>query len=217
MPEGTSKQEIVTGRCHCQAVTFSFTFTHPLIVLYTHEAFIRLQTGFPINLYIPTSPDCNFQFLHDSQNLQSFKSGDKTAFFCKTCGTTLSFTRRSGQLPWILAPTIEVLPGRQLSDYIYPRGHTYLSEARREIGGLTDIIEDGLPHYTGDVRNDLASESPTVAESPVVVEPPVISENYQGDPDVLDGYCCCRALRFSITRPPEDYDSDLILQRWVKP
>lgn len=216
MSEGTSKQEIVTGRCHCQAVTYNFTFTRPLIALYTHETFIRLQTGFPINLYIPMSPDCNFQFLHDSQNLQSFKSGDKTAFFCKTCGTTLSFTRRSGQLPCILAPTIEVLPGRQLSDYIHPRGHTYLSEAGSKIGGLTGIIKDGLPHYTGDVGNDLVSESLTMVESPVVDEPPVTSENYQGGPDILDGCCCCRALRFSIVRPPEDYDSDPILQRWVK-
>jgi len=79
------------------------------------------------------------------------------------------------------------------------------------------MIEDGLPHYTGDVGNDLASEWLTVAESPVVEEPPVTSENYQGGSDVLDGYCYCRALRFCIARPPEDYNSHPILQCWVKP
>ena len=211
MPEGTNKQEIVTGRCHCQAVTYNFTFSRPLAALYTHEAFIRRQTGFPINLYLPMSPDCNFQFLPDSPNLQSFKSGDKTAFFCKTCGTTLFFTKGSGQLPCILAPTIEVLPGRQLSDYIHPRAHTYLSEVKKEIGGLADIIEDGLPHYAGDLGNDLVSGSLTTVESPVT------SGSHQGGSDVLDGYCCCRALRFSIARPPEDYEGDPILQRWIKP
>ncbi|CUS09403.1 unnamed protein product [Tuber aestivum] len=217
MSETTDKQEIVTGRCHCQAVTYSFAFTCPLTALYTHEAFIRRQTGFPINLYIPMNADLNFQFLPDSPTLQSFKSGDNTAFFCKSCGTTLSFTNGSGKLPCILAPTIELLPGKQLSDYLHPRAHIYLSEAGRGIGGLAGIIEDGLPHYMGNTGKAPTCESLMVAEQPVVGQSPGMNENYQSGPDVLDGHCCCGALRFSIARPPEDYENDPILKRWIKP
>ncbi|PWW79015.1 hypothetical protein C7212DRAFT_356228 [Tuber magnatum] len=217
MSEGIEKQEMITGGCHCQAITYSFTFTRPLEALYTHEDFIRRQTGFPINLYIPMSADRNFQFLSDSSNLRSFKYGGKTAFFCKSCGTTLSFTKGSDKLHCILAPTIKVLPGKQLSDYVHPRAHIYLGEAGRGIGGLADIIEDGLPHYIEDVGKDPPSESPTVVEQPAVDDSSAVGGNHQGAPDVLDGHCCCEALNFSIARPPEDYESDPILQRWIKP
>ncbi|RPB05119.1 hypothetical protein L873DRAFT_1728529 [Choiromyces venosus 120613-1] len=210
------KKETVTGRCHCQAVTYSFTFTGPLAALYTHEAFIRRQTGFPINLYIPMNANCNFQFLSDTPNLQSFRQGDKTAFFCKTCGTTLSFIKRSGQLPCILAPTIEILPGKQLSDYVHPRAHIHLSRAGRKTGGLMNIIEDGLPRYMEDEGSDLACESLAVTELPVD-ESPMMGEINEGSPDFLDCHCCCGSLRFSIARPPEEYSRDPILQRWIKP
>ncbi|CAZ80989.1 unnamed protein product [Tuber melanosporum] len=217
MSEGTDKQETVTGRCHCQAVTYSFAFTGPLAAFYTHEAFIRRQTGFPINLYIPMNADCDFQFPSDSPNLQSFKYGDKTSFFCKTCGTTLFFTKRSWEPPCILAPTIDVLSGKQLSDYVYIQAHIHLSEAGGEVGGIADIIEDGLPHYMEDAGKYLDSETIAMVERPVVDESQVMSEHCQGVPDVLDGRCCCGALRFSIARPPEDYSSDPTLLRWVKP
>ncbi|KAL7269702.1 hypothetical protein RUND412_007617 [Rhizina undulata] len=99
---------------------------------------------------------------------------------------------------------------RTLRRYIKPENHIFLGDTWK--GGISRIMEDGLPRFKAGCTSDIwKPESPENEESEE-------SKNLMVDTtSKLRGGCFCGGVQFSISRPEKNYKNDEILKDWVKP
>lgn len=200
----------VQGGCHCGAVCYQVDLDDekfPLQGDYCHCDDCRLTIGFFCGQFASVPADSFTLTQSVNGALVRYNASERlTRTHCSTCGTSISVQNARDGSFHIITPSIEIPPGMTLDSLVKPDYHIYIDSTVH--GGISTIIDDGLPRHTRWPTDPLWQDSP-VAQTQSSSISQVVEDN-------IHGGCHCKGIQFTIRRPPENFMDDPVLRDWIK-
>ncbi|KZV87727.1 hypothetical protein EXIGLDRAFT_752081 [Exidia glandulosa HHB12029] len=198
----------IQGGCHCGSVRYKFSVessTLPLDADYCHCDDCRLTIGGFCGLYVE-APVATFTLTGTGALVRYNSSSRLTRTHCSKCGTSITADDNKGVKVSVIVSTFDLFSGVAYDSLVKPVYHIFVKDTWR--GGVTTIIDDGLPRYKAFKQDGLWMDDAVTKSPSEEIQPTSGGE--------ITGGCHCKGIQFTVRRAPDTWADDPVLVKWIK-